>query len=283
MWIYSGDKNQLSRIFIYYNLYMIIMKKQKHNNINYIGVSKLEGYVISLMGESGLAVFGVNDVKRLSGLGKGRINNVLFSLHKKGMITRLERNKYVIKENIPGREFEIATSIIIPSYVSFWSALSFYGFTEQQISTIQLVSTKQHKPAKLLDRKIEITKFKPELFYGYVRKDNFNISSKEKAIIDSLSDFEKAGGLEEFAKCLRNSWKELDKKILVEYLLKFGNKSMNSRFGFLIERINMRMDTQVKNKILKNISEGFVRLDPSSAASVKYDKKWRININSDVT
>lgn len=258
------------------------MKKSKYNNIGYIGISKLEGYVISLMSKSGMAVFGVKEIRRLSGLEKGRINNVLFSLHKKSMIARLERNKYAIRENIPGREFEIATSMITPSYVSFWSALSFYGFTEQQISAIQLVSTRQHKQAKLLDRKIEITKFKPELFYGYTRKGNFSIASKEKAIIDSLSDFEKAGGLEEFAKCLKNSWKELDKKTLAEYLLRFGNKSMNSRLGFLMEKLNMRADTQAKKKILKNISEGFVRLDPSRAASGKYDKRWRININSDV-
>lgn len=256
------------------------MKKQKQLNTTYKGISRLENYVLSLMGETGrMRVFGANELKKVSDLGKTQISNTLFSLHRKGALVRLERNKYTVRDDIPGNEFEIATSLMAPSYVSFWSALSFYGFTEQQVFTIQLVSTRQHEPMKLLDRRIEVTKFNPKRFYGYTRLGGFSIATKEKSVIDSLSDFRKAGGAREFAKCLKTSWDELDKRTLVDFLLRFGNKSMNSRFGFLTDVLGLKMDAQLKKKIQKNVPCGFVKLEPSRQSSAHYDKKWKINVN----
>ncbi len=256
------------------------MKKQKQLNTTYKGISRLENCVLSLMNEPGrMRVFGADELKKVSDLGKIQISNTLFTLHRKGLLVRLERNKYAVRDNIPGNEFEIATGLMAPSYVSFWSALSFYGFTEQQVFAIQLVSTRQHKPMLLLDRRIEVTKFNPKRFYGYARLGAFSIATKEKSIIDSLSDFRKAGGAHEFAKCLETAWDELDKKTLVDSLLRFGNRSMNSRFGFLTDALGLKMDTQLKKKMQKNIPRGFVKLEPSRKSSAHYDKKWKINVN----
>lgn len=257
------------------------MKKIKYLNTRYMGISKLENHALSLVNRVGIPVFGVGELEKLSGFDRTRINNTLFSLHKKGLLTRLERDRYVITEGIPGREFEIATNMIMPSYVSFWSASSFYGFTEQQVSTVQLVSPRQHKPMRLMDRKIEVTCFKPERFFGYERLENFSIATKEKAIVDSLSDFKKSGGLNEYVKCLKNSWDELDKKVLTGQLLRFKNRSMNSRFGFLLDALQLDIDPGLRKRIHDNASTGFVRLDASKPGNKgRYDKTWKIQVNA---
>jgi len=43
------------------------MKKQVNLNVNYKGVSVSERCLVSLVEESGLAVFGVNEAARISG------------------------------------------------------------------------------------------------------------------------------------------------------------------------------------------------------------------------
>jgi len=147
-------------------------------------------------------------------------------------VLRVKRNAYALKSVAEENAFRVATSAATPAYVSFWSALSFYGFTEQQVSAIQLVSTRQEGKLKLAGRKIQTTVFKPGGFFGYERVNGFNIAEKEKALVDSLFQPKKSGGLGEVAKCLKSSWQELNKPRFYRYLLKFGSKSLNSRAGF---------------------------------------------------
>lgn len=248
-----------------------------------MGISKLENHLLSLVNRAGIPVFGVGELEKLSGFDRTKINNTLFSLHKKDLLTRLERDRYAIVDNVPGHEFEIATGAATPSYVSFWSASSFYGFTEQQVSAIQLVSTRQHKPMELMGRKIEITRFKPERFFGYERLENFSIATKEKAIVDSLSDFKKSGGLYEYVDCLKNSWNELDKMVLAGHFLRFKNRSMNSRFGFLLDALRLDINPGLRKRLHDNASTGFVRLDVSKPGNGgRYDKTWKIQVNAEV-
>lgn len=258
------------------------MKKSKKLNKSYKGISSLEQSVISLVKDKNMVVFGVEEIFRLSDMNKRQVYNILFSLNRKGFLTRLKRDCYVLKNEIPGRKFEIATNIVNPSYVSFWSALSFYGFTEQQPNVIQLVSTKQVKDLDFCGHKVQVTTFTPPRFFGYKRMDDFNIAEKEKCLIDSLSCLEKVGGINEFSKCMKNAWDELDREKFVDFLLKFENSSMVSRAGFLIEKMGLKLKKKLMDKIMKNVSKGFVKLDSASKKTKEYDKKWRVNINAEI-
>jgi len=256
------------------------MKKQVNLNVNYKGVSAGERCLISLVEESGLAVFGVKEIARLSGWNRRKIHNTFQSLESKGLALRVKRNAYALKGVAEENAFRVAASAVTPSYLSFWSALSFYGFTEQQVSAIQLVSTRQEVELLLAGRRIQTTVFKPERFFGYKRVNGFNIAEREKAIVDSLFQPEKSGGLGEVAKCLKNSWGELNKPRFYRYLLKFKSKSLNSRVGFLLEKLSL---ANGKRMLLKNRSKGFVKLNPRFKKTSIYNKKWKIIVNQKIS
>jgi len=256
------------------------MEKQVNPNANYKGVSAGERCLISLVEESGLAVFGVKEIARLSGWNRRKIHNTLQSLESKGFAVRVKRGVYALKGIVGENAFRVATSVVAPAYLSFWSALSFYGFTEQQVSAIQLVSTKQEAELLLAGRRIQSTVFKPERFFGYKRVNGFNIAEKEKAIVDSLFQLEKSGGLGEVAKCLKNSWGELNKPRFYRYLLKFKCKSLNSRVGFLLEELSLANGKRIP---LKNRSKGFVKLNPRFKKTSTYNKKWKIIVNQEIS
>ncbi len=253
------------------------MEKTKEQHTVYKGISKNELRLLSLIKEKGLIVWGVREIKRLTNWKKTRIYNTLFSLTKKNLLLKIKRDNYVLTEILEEKPFEIATELISPSYISFWTALSFYGFTEQQIKVIQLVSPVQEKNLKFDSKCVEVTALKPELFFGYKKVDGYAIAEKEKALIDSLYQLDKCGGLDEFIKCLKNSWKEINKRKFINYLIRFKHKSLVSRAGYLIEELKLK---GIKlGRLEEYKSRSFVRLNPQKKRTNQYHQKWKLIIN----
>lgn len=223
------------------------------------------------------SVFSISRLMRLTGWNRSKISNVLTSLKQKQVIVAVKKDSYVVMSKIPESIFKIAVTLVSPSYISFWTGLSYYGFTEQQVKTVQLVSTRQHSPIVFSGQRVETVTFKQEKFFGYQKLEGFCIAEREKLFIDSLYKLENTGGLEEFKKCLRNAWPELDESKLLEYLIMFKNKSLCSRFGYIIEDLSLR--TKILNKLQQYRSENYVKLNPQKKVTRDYNKKWRIIVN----
>lgn len=244
--------------------------------MDYKNVSKNEAKMLSKIRENELLVFGVSELEVLTGWKKTKINNLIYSLTEKKIIKRLKRNNFVLSDNLPSRSYEIATEITSPSYISFWTSLSYYGLTEQQISSIQLVSTNQFREMELGSSKVEVTTFASDRFYGYTKK-KFPIAEREKALIDSLYRLDKSGGFDEFVKCFCNAWNRLNKRKFTEYLIRFGNRSMVSRAGYLIEKLGL--DFGMFDILERNKSQTYVKLNPNRPKQKNYDNRWKIIIN----
>jgi predicted transcriptional regulator of viral defense system len=257
------------------------MEKSKQGNTNYLSISQNEAFLIALVKTQSLTVFGVKELQSLSTWSPNRLHNTLFSLTKKNILTRIKRNTYTLTEQLYENIFEIATAVVIPSYISFWTALSYYGFTEQQIQTIQLISTRQTQPLKLDSHTVQITTFQPREFFGYKRIDKFVIAEKEKALIDSLFQLEKCGGLQEYVKCLKNAWADLNKKTFLTYLHTFHNRTLFSRMGFLMEHLKLKHGLMLE-KLEQNKSISPVKLNPQKPRKGSYNKRWNTIVNDTV-
>lgn len=109
-------------------------------------------------------------------------------------IKRLEANevlksyangKYVFTES-EVNDFEIANFLVQPSYISFESALSFYGILSQFSYSITSATTERSKKYEVTNKTYEYTKIDNALFNGYIKEKFFLIASKEKALFDYL-------------------------------------------------------------------------------------------------
>ncbi|MBI5872366.1 hypothetical protein HZB88_04775 [archaeon] len=256
------------------------MKKTLLHNINYKGISALESVLLEKIAKSKLAVFEVKDIRRLTGFSKTRANNLLASLIRKKHAGRLFRNKYFSLSKLPENKFIIATTVFAPAYVSFWTALSIYGFTEQQTNTVQIASTKQFAKIQTLELNIQPVKIQARLFFGYGLEHGFPMALKEKALIDAGLNFEHSGGFNEWAKCFKNAWPALNKTLLFSFLSRINNKSLNSRIGYLIEELQLKAGAKLLKSLEQNASKGFIKLDPAKEKTKKYSKKWKIIINT---
>lgn len=213
-------------------------------------------------------------------LPKPKAYQTLHRLKGAGLIREVEQGKYLTLGLQPARVLAnplfIATQIARPAYVSFWSALHFYGLTEQAPRTVFIATTRKKARVDFEGYAFQYVHVKPAKFFGYRRERvgdlSFLVAEKEKALVDALDQPRYAGGIAEIAKCLANARDDLDQAKLIEYANRVGNRSLASRLGYLLTQLGLAGNGLVA-------SQSFVRLDPHRKPSKTWDARWRLNVN----
>ena len=168
--------------------------------------------------DSGLKLFTAKTLAYILAVKK---ENTRFSLIKRllrnKVLLKVERNRYIL-QNARVNDFSLANFIYKPSYISFESALNFYGILAQfpyEVTSSTAKKTKQ----KVIDKKVfNYSHLKKELFWGYEKKEDFLIALPEKAVLDQL--YLASKGLRKIA-LDEYDFSLINRKILKENLKKF--------------------------------------------------------------
>lgn len=198
-------------------------------------------------------------------------------LKEEALITEVEKGKYLLlglePERVVSNPLFIGTHLVTPGYVSYWSALHFYGFTEQTPLTVFVATTKKKQPVTFEGFHFRFVTLRPHKFFGYRRESVDDlpvlIADEAKAIVDSLDQLRYAGGITEVAKALRTAIDVLDIPTLVAYANRMEDKSLGSRLGYLLELLG-----QPAEEI--HHSKSPVRLDPTRPPQGSVRNCWRI-------
>lgn len=240
-----------------------IIEKLRTNNIYYVTPETLAG------------IFNLSHTK---------IYPLIKRLKRGKLVVEVEKGKYFLlgfePEKVLSNPFYLANKIHFPSYISFWTALNYYGFTEQVPFTVFVAATVKRPQLRFNKYNFKYIKIAPHKFFGY-EKINYGdlpmlFADPEKAIIDSLDQPQYAGGISEIAKCIENAYNDKAIRLnkLIGYAVKMKNKTLCSRLGFLLERLG------VKNKsLIKHVSKSFVLLDANRPRSDVWNRQWRLNVN----
>jgi len=235
-------------------------------------LSKLESMAYETL-KKNLIIFKTKDLMLLLGINRTKTYNVIKALKKKKVIKVIKAGRYTIQGT---NEFVIGSYLNWPSYLSFWSALSYYGFTDQLPKTI-FYTTARYKKRKSNYKYVTISR---KRFFGYIKIGNIIIAEKEKAIVDSLLFPKYAGGIRELIGCIRVAINELDKNKLVDYAVKIESMAVLRRLGFILELIGCK--EKILKRIIKRIGKGYELLDPSLKKRNNLNKKWLLDINDDI-
>jgi predicted transcriptional regulator of viral defense system len=232
-----------------------------------MNLSKLEDKAYEKLRRNNFVIFKIKDLRMLLKLNKTRTYNLIKALKNKEIIKKKKGFFYFSDTD----EFVIASNINFPSYVSFWSALNYYGFSDNTPKKIFLATTKYSK---------EIGSFKyvsllKKRFFGYTSIGKMIIAEKEKAIIDSLLFPKYSGGIKEIKLSLDSAFKSLNKKKLIDYAMRTESKAVIRRLGFLLEERGFKSLSKLK----KNIGEGYELLDPTLLKTNNLNKIWLLDIN----
>jgi predicted transcriptional regulator of viral defense system len=256
---------------------------QKSKSIAKKSMSKQEFAALEAIGQSDIVVFGIADLQKLTGMRITRCYQLISQMKRKGLISEVESGKYVV--TVPSRPdlLTLVSHIVSPSYISFWTALSFHGFTEQLPKTIFVATAKRKRAIVYEGAQIKFVTLSPSRLFGYIRTEGGAvIADKEKSIIDSLLLPRYAGGMIEFAKCLSNAWNEVDPKKLIDYALRMSNGSLIRRLGYMLQELDLQIKKELVHCLREKIGPGYSLLDPLAPKEGSYDRKWMLRINSQI-
>ena len=235
------------------------------------------------------SAFSIDDAKRILGESGPSVKNVLYRLKKKGRIDDLEKGKYLLIPARAGYEgawaelpLLLISHIVDNYYVGFWSALNFWQMTEQVPRTIFVVTTKRRNDLDYGTSRFEFVTISRKKFFGIeeetVAGRTFNISSREKTIVDCLWYPKYSGGLDEVVKAISIASERLDYPTLWEHSKRLGVNVVMRRLGYILELLGL--ESKLGQEIAGARFNGFMRLDPIGPRKTKgYSNRWGLVVN----
>lgn len=253
---------------------MITKKTEKRT-----GLGKKSAYLLSTLSEKNQNLFTTSDAVSILKEKTSSVTKLLHDLTKSRWLFRFSKGKYLIlpleagaEPKFTEHEFILASALISPYYISYWSALNYYGLTEQVSKTIFIATTKRKLEKELLGLKYKFITIGETKFFGYkavqINNHTINIAEKEKAIIDCLDFSRNCGGIIEAIKAIDGSKDELDFDKLIAYAKKMQNAAVLNRLGYILDLL------QIKAEIKPG--KHYVFLDPMGKKKGAYIKRWKV-------
>ena len=126
------------------------------------------------------------DIKKLMQI---ESDNTLYKfverLNKSGIIKRIAKGLYHSRMYEP-EKLEIANLLYQPSYISFESALNFYGILIQTPFVVTSATLNKTKNIQTNYGEFHYTKITQKRYFGYVKHGKFLIATPEKALLDEF-------------------------------------------------------------------------------------------------
>jgi len=219
-------------------------------------------------------VFSTATVRNKAGKGGNYTNLLLHRLIRRGIIRRIERDKYTAFDD----PFLIASRIVWPSYISCWSALKYHNLTEQVPQDITVMAATDRKAIRFGSTNIRFIRLSPKSFFGYekTKYEGFDIfvADAEKAVIDSALLHRVS--FSELKDLITSHMEEINAERLLRHLKKTGNKSLIKRFGYLLETLGKDYHSALK----RYIDAAYIPLDYSRKPTGNRNAKWKVVVNA---
>lgn len=251
----------------------------------------LESRLLFTFEKEGMSVFSFEEAKKIMKISNDSLKNVIYRLKKKKRLIEIKKGQYLFvpaKAGVEGYWSEYTYSALTKLlgknyYVGFWTALNYWGMTEQHPLIAFVAVTKRMRDFEFSNQKINFITLSKKRFFGFETQkagtSEFNISSREKTIIDGLLLPQHCGGITEIAKGLWNARKQINWSLLLEYAEKIEVEAVKKRLGFILEELKMKKD--IREKLQKEFV-GFVWADPSGyKKEFHYNKKWGLKVNTE--
>jgi predicted transcriptional regulator of viral defense system len=254
------------------------------------GLTRNESLLLSSLSEKGKTIFKIEDVVNELMCSYKYAKVLANNLTKKKWVINLRRGVYLIVPLSAGvsahyteHEFVIASHLVSPYYIAYWSALNFHGFTEQTPFTVFVATTKRTKNREVLNTKYNFVTLSKRKFFGFeptaVSTYKINISDREKTLADALDHPEYCGGISEAAKSLWNAKEKVSMEKIVSYAERMRNTAIVKRLGYLLESLNINVDSEILSKMRGMISPGMSALDPTCPRKGTYNTRWNLLLN----
>ena len=254
------------------------------------GITEKEAYLLSTLAKEGKTIINLKDIIRVTGASRDYAKVRANRLHNKKWLIRITNGRYLIpplsagvKSEYTEHEFVIAADLAKKKsyYIAYWSALNYYGYTEQTPFTVFVATTCRIPSIKIHGVSYKFVTINKTKLFGttnhMVVRQKIVISDKEKTIVDALDHPEYCGGIEEVAKCLWNARDDVSFAKIMAYAKKIKNSTVIKRLGYLIDVLGIDVPSDFYEQARGLIGSGRSWLDPH-LTTITTNKKKRSNM-----
>lgn len=252
-------------------------------------LSTRESQTLSRLASENRQIITISDITDTFDIPRKSATDMASALTKKGWLERLAHGKYLIVPLAAGEnavhtehEFVIASALVEPMYIGYWSAMNHHGLTEQLSRTVYLVTTERASKRDIHGVTYRPVSISEQKFFGYqptaVGSNQVNISNIEKTLVDCADHPEFFGGIGELATAMQNatetrcSWDRV-----VAYLRRVGNGAATKRIVYLADQLDIGLPEY--QDLVENFTTGYPLLDPTREARGTRDSKYWLRLN----
>lgn len=228
-------------------------------------------------------VFTIDEVEKLTGKSKTAYSH-LERLMKRGLVKKIRKNIYSVvnpfTDQIVASRYQIACAITDTAYISYHSALEYYGLTNQKLYEVYVSSESKYNHFEY-----------DQVIYKYVAsktkegviqdKETIGVyvTDLERTVIDSIHDYGRSGGLKELLKCLEKI-KCLDESKLLLYLNIYNTQGLYQRVGYLLQHYQdeMNLSSEFINFCKEKIGKSRQYLLKECMEGNSYNREWEMMV-----
>ena len=195
----------------------------------------------------GRLTFTFGDVVKRLGKSKPATANLLKRMEKAGLIDRVRRGHYAVRQlgmlGTPAAAEDIALSVGaafkgVPHRIAYRSAVYEHDFVVHPARTIQVATARRVRTRRLSGRPLRIVIEPPEkLDVGRVPWGTSYLSDHHRAVLDAAQRPSLVGGVEVMAEAFATAAPELRVDILMDYARRLGWAAALRRLGSLADAL----------------------------------------------
>jgi predicted transcriptional regulator of viral defense system len=227
------------------------------NNLRTLGPQEAR-LILSLQERDQEIVTAPEAIRMLGSERTGR--KVLYNLVRKGWLARLKPGRYMLLPPEHGPEnlgesnaLALASAVVDPSYVGWWSAAAFHGFTTQRPSTITVAVTRPTPSRSVEGVEVRFVTLTARKFFGSedhsVYGRTVKLSGPAKTVVDCIDRPDLCGGPSELARIVFGASSEVEPEDLIDTARILGSDAVLQRLGYLMDLVDWRYSDILRQEI----------------------------------
>jgi len=247
---------------------------------------------VTTLHERNQTLFGVADVKTITGLTDTSARSFVRTLVERGLVTRLKPGLFILVPFEMGKDKEFAgdpylvASVLAGGksyYLSHGTAMEIHQMVTQPQLVVYVSTSERLQSRLIMGTEFRfITCKKKALFgitdYWVTKQKTVKVSDIERTVIDGLRQPQYCGGLTEVAKGLWIQREKVSPERLMRYAIRLNVGAVIRRLGFLLELYEMATG-EISKALTKRLTLTYVPLDPALPSRGKYLHRWRLRLN----
>ncbi len=255
-------------------------------------LSKREAELILWMEWEGLLIISLEEIATKMHCSSGYARKMAHILHQKGWLDPLVRGQYLLvkadrgPEGIPSmNSYLVARFLQKPYFFGYRFACSHHGLLTQLPSVIHVAVLRHKQPIELKNIRFEFVVLTKKRLFGFAEETQFGekiyISDLERTVIDALNRPDLVGGIESVVQVIFHSWKKLDYDKLIDYLVRFQDRALARRFGYLIELLDLSFRDDLMEYFQSQVTKNPIYLGSCKrwGKAGERDKRWNLILN----